>query len=253
VKPPEALQFRKEDFPSGLSTPPALDGLFVPLNRFIAATRKCLAQGVGVNDNCAFEVRTVRITTPATDWVTPALLNSWADNAGGGEVPGYRKDAAGKVWGRGHVKNGTLGLAAFTLDSKYFPAGLKILPAVANNAGTFAAGELRISAAGSVTPFSGATTFFSLDAMEFDAADRTPVPLSCWPVDVELRRVTNPLGVTLLSVRDVTNPQASAATEPPLALGELKTVPVSATRVRLQNLPGLLLGRNYDVTFCAWV
>jgi hypothetical protein len=254
AQPPEAIQFKKEDFPStGLSTGPALDGLFVPLNRILEATRDCLDRGVGVADNSAFEVRKVRVTTPSTDWVTPALLNSWVDNAGGGEVPGYRKDEQGEVQGRGQVKNGVIGSAAFALDTLYLPPGLKLLPATANNAGTVVIGELRVDTSGNVTPFVGANSYFSLDALRFMAADRTPVPLSCFPVDIVLQRVSSPLGVALLGVRDITSPQNGGGTDPVLALGTPKLTSLSATRLRLQNLPGLLLGRCYELTLCVFV
>lgn len=267
AKPPEAIQFRKEDFPpTALGTPQALDALFVPLNRILDTTRQCLAQGIGINDNCAFEVRTVRITTPADDLVYPGVGSGPAFASGNytaysGREAGFSKRADG--WGQFNGGLVAIGAAVptdnqliFTLPAAYWPAKAAILPSfTVNGSSKDVFASVAVEADGTVkTRF--LTTWFANSVLGFagawPCADRTPVPLSCFPVDVELRRVRAPAGIQLLSLKDVTNPLSSPALEPVLALGGLKSVMLGATSVRLQHLPGLLLGRSYEVTFCAY-
>jgi hypothetical protein len=66
-----------------------------------------------------------------TAWTNLTLQNSWVDYGGADtSVPGYYKDAIGRVHLRGSVKSGNLALAIATLPAGYRPAGYVDIPVV---------------------------------------------------------------------------------------------------------------------------
>lgn len=267
MKPPEAIQFRKEDYPStGLSTGPALDGFFGPLNRALAVARDALTQGLSIADNCNFEVRTVTVRTPSDDLVYPGIGSGPAFASGNFTTAanielGFSKRPDG--WAEFSGGWVSIGAAVpvnndlvFTMPATYWPAKTVHVRAItrdgANNdvfasVGVNTTGQVRLRNLGTWY----ANSILGLGGA-YPCADRRPVPLSCFPVDLELQRVRAPLGVGLLMVRDTSNALASPQAEPPLALGELKSIMLGPTRLRLQNLPGLLLGKTYELTIVAY-
>jgi hypothetical protein len=68
-------------------------------------------------------VTAVKIETQQA-WQAATFQNSWVnfDGAATDADGGYYKDSLGRVWIKGRVKNGTLGLAVFTLPAGYRPS-----------------------------------------------------------------------------------------------------------------------------------
>lgn len=95
------------------------------------------------------------------DWIAPTLTNSWV--ADSGYTVAFRKDAFGRVWLKGTVKNGILNAVLFTLPVGYRP--LQNVFFVANS--SYALGVGHILTDGSVTLFSGNASQFSIDGISF--------------------------------------------------------------------------------------
>lgn len=100
------------------------------------------------------------------DWKAPSLLNSWV-NYGGvtyGEAK-YRKDAFGRVFLGGLVKDGTTGSGnpIFTLPTDYRPAYRRSFPVVSN--GLF--GRLEVLQNGNVELMAGSNLYVALDGVSF--------------------------------------------------------------------------------------
>lgn len=103
------------------------------------------------------------------DWHDVSFENSWV-NFGGSETDvAYRKDASGVVHLRGMMKNGTIGLTAFTLPPLFRPAANESFITYS----TAAAARLEILPDGSVVPGptapTGGATSFSLGGVTFAA------------------------------------------------------------------------------------
>lgn len=96
-------------------------------------------------------------------WNAPTLLNGWVIYDGLHNPPGYCKDQFGRVYLRGLVKSGTIGLDIFTLPIGYRPAAIEIFPAISNSA--FGGGT--ITPAGAVNPGVGSNVYFCLDGITF--------------------------------------------------------------------------------------
>lgn len=100
-------------------------------------------------------------------WAAPAaFLNGWVNFGAPYGSAAYRIDQLGRVWLTGEIKNGTVGLAAFTLPVGYRPAKQVALAAVAGAAG--AAAPVVVDAGGNVIPSApGTNAFFSLAGLSF--------------------------------------------------------------------------------------
>jgi hypothetical protein len=247
--PPELLQLKKEDFPSdGLGTQPALEKFFVQFNRFSEATRKALAGGISTSDNLAWEVRELKVTTPSSVWVAPTLAAGVTNFTG--FTAGYWKDGSGVVRMRGLLTRATIG-DLFTLPAGYRPGDQQLDFATAiSTGGTEGHGRLRVRTDGivSIQGASAPSTWGSIDCA-FSCADLSPGVLSCFPLDFTLQKVEAPVGLLLLGCRDVTPVKTGGnGSDLALSLGQPKWSALSSKRVRIQNLPGLLLGRTYTLT-----
>lgn len=93
-----------------------------------------------------------RVISPSTyvieDWIAPTFLNSWVNYDSGHAPAGYSKDSAGVVRLRGLIKNGTIGLSAFTLPVGYRPE----YPSHQLGASADAYGVIYIDTGGNVVP-----------------------------------------------------------------------------------------------------
>lgn len=97
-------------------------------------------------------------------WTTvSSFSNSWL-NYGSGYAPvSYRKGADGRVYLRGLVKSGTIGLAAFTLPSGYRPTYPQSFVVETNGA----AGFVFIATDGTVVPSAGNNGYVYLNPVAF--------------------------------------------------------------------------------------
>jgi len=98
-----------------------------------------------------------------SEWIDLTLQNSWVENAGDYETPGYRK-AWGIVWLQGRAKDGT-GTTLATLPADYRPANTLIFrPHMSDST------SLIVNTDGTlVLTTSGAGHTVSLDGVQFDA------------------------------------------------------------------------------------
>ncbi|OMC73017.1 hypothetical protein BK121_08900 [Paenibacillus odorifer] len=96
--------------------------------------------------------------------ITPTLLNGW-EMYGSSNAPYYYKDTLGFVHIRGMVKSGVNGSPILTLPPGYRPsatAGIESI-SVSNNGSGVLIGNVEVDYKGRVTPYSGGTTWLSLD------------------------------------------------------------------------------------------
>lgn len=100
---------------------------------------------------------------PPEPFTAPALLNAWAVYGASFTPPGYYKDPDGVVHLRGLIKDGTVGLVAFTLPPGYRPSGTLIFSSITSTG----AGRLDVLATGDVVPQSGGNGYFTLSGMDF--------------------------------------------------------------------------------------
>ncbi len=118
--------------------------------------------GFDVGNFYSFGVGKVIVPQP---WLTPTLINSWAQHAN--QMPvGYRRDSQGTVYLRGGLINGTASTIAFTLPAGYRPAG------VTNFACTGGGGAnwVQVQADGDVLMVTAPTNSGGLNGIFFEAA-----------------------------------------------------------------------------------
>lgn len=104
----------------------------------------------------------VLVSSPT--WTAPSFLNSWVNDASGlFNTAGYYKDQFGRVYLRGLVKTGTVGLPIFNLPAGFRPAKENVFATVSN--GVFA--DARVEPDGDVVAAAGSNVWFSLDGISF--------------------------------------------------------------------------------------
>ncbi|USN14418.1 hypothetical protein DONNERLITTCHEN_00170 [Janthinobacterium phage vB_JliS-Donnerlittchen] len=99
-------------------------------------------------------------------WTAPTLTNSWINNGSGYNSVGFYKDSFGVVHLRGLIKSGSMQASAFTLPAGYRPPAREFFGTVSN--ALF--GSVFVDPDGTVVPWSGSNTWFSLDGLTFRAA-----------------------------------------------------------------------------------
>lgn len=99
-------------------------------------------------------------------WTAPTLANSWINNGSGYNSVGFYKDRFGVVHLRGLIKSGSMQARAFTLPAGYRPPAREFFGTVSN--ALF--GSVFVDPDGTVVPWSGSNTWFSLDGLTFRAA-----------------------------------------------------------------------------------
>lgn len=154
------------------------------LNQFVGPTYGALNRQLTFGENFAAVLKTVRVVTPAVDFVAPTLQNSWA-NYSGFDTAGYRIDDRGAVSLKGVIAGGTTtaGTVLFTLPEGYRPSARKML--IAENTG--ADGRVDIRTSGDVTIEQGSNTYLSLENIHFFAKTPASPPAfsgSGWPLIV---------------------------------------------------------------------
>lgn len=184
------------------------------------------------------------VTVP-TDWTTIAdasMTNSWVTfDASTNQPVQYRKTVDGMVELIGVIKNGVVGSACFTLPSGYRPSLLMNFSAASN--GAF--GIAQIANTGVVTPAVGSNVYFDFGLVRFPASDRTPAPLSCWPIQIPCALPTEPNGVLVASCREQGTGRYVATADPDWSW----TSSSGQSFLVIRNVPWLPPGRSYDITF----
>lgn len=99
-------------------------------------------------------------------WTAPTLTNSWISNGSGYNSVGFYKDSFGVVHLRGLIESGSMQASAFTLPVGYRPPAREFFGTVSN--ALF--GSVFVDPDGTVVPWSGSNTWFSLDGLTFRAA-----------------------------------------------------------------------------------
>jgi hypothetical protein len=100
------------------------------------------------------------------NWVPMALENGWVDfDATSKQTAAYRKNLLGRVYFKGLIKSGTIGLRATSLPAGYRPALRAHFPTVSNDA----FGYFYVDQSGDVYPLVGSNVYFSLDVGAFRA------------------------------------------------------------------------------------
>ena len=128
------------------------------------------AQAMASDPSAALAEANKVIATKATatqEAVTaPTLLNSWVNYGAGVQTAGYYKDKFGIVHLQGAVKDGTIGLAAFSLPVGYRPSATESFACASN--GAF--GQCNIQPTGGVNPAIGSNVIFYFSGISFRAA-----------------------------------------------------------------------------------
>jgi hypothetical protein len=184
------------------------------------------------------------VTVP-TDWVTPTLLNSWVDFGGSLATVQYRKAADGsRVDGKGTATGGTgMSTAVYAIPAAYRPAADLGFATVSNSAFAF----FEVRSGGNVFTLGGSTSDYALN-FSFTPADRNPVPLSCWPIQIPCALSARPNAVLLAEARQTgTNTYVSAGNpdwEWSSQAGQNFLV--------VRNVPFLPPSATYDLTFAVF-
>lgn len=109
------------------------------------------------------------LTTAAHDdlpWITPRLLNSWANHANGGTLfplPRMVRREDGLCMTRGLIVSGTIGQTAFLVPDEMRPANRIILNTVSNSA----RGRADVYSTGQFAAHQGSNAWFSLDSLKW--------------------------------------------------------------------------------------
>jgi len=101
-------------------------------------------------------------------WITPTLVNGWADYGSGFSPIRYMKDSMGFVRIRGMVKSGTINATMFTLPVGYRPVGTSMFVGMSGGGAV----RIDITATGAVATVGGAAgtqSFTSLENIVFKA------------------------------------------------------------------------------------
>ena len=239
ASPPPEAKFKHTDYPeNGLGTRAALEKFFIPMNAALSATKDALSGKITFAQNLNCEVKTISLTTPATDWITPTLNAGWTLYAGG-EPASYRKDSMGTVYVRGLVTSAAGG-TAFVLPAGYRPDSPASFASALSIGGVESHGRLVVDNVGNVAfPAVAPTTFGSLRCA-FTCAGAIPGVLSCFPFSATTT-VKHPKGVVLIQTYN------KGGGNVPGSPGSMDVTFVKGG-FRVNNIPGLLLASRYTLT-----
>lgn len=184
------------------------------------------------------------VTVPS-DWTLIAdasMTFGWVNfNTATNPQVQYRKTPDGMVELFGVIKSGTVGLSAFTLPTGYRPS-LLINPSCTSNA---AFGVVTIKADGTVVPAAGSNVYFDFGLFRFAASDRTPVPLSCWPIQIPCMLATEPNGVFIASAVETSSGNYVVSGNPDWTWSTIS----GQNFINIRNVPFLPPEKTYDLTF----
>ena len=103
-------------------------------------------------------------------WTAPTLVNSWVNyDTATWNSAGYMKDTMGFVHLKGLIKDGGIGLRAYTLPAGYRPAKREV-QATTSYTTEIVHSRVFVYSTGEVIPQQGGNTYFSLDGITFRAA-----------------------------------------------------------------------------------
>lgn len=108
-------------------------------------------------------VLAIKASTNSTPWIDVTFTNGWVNYGAPTPPVQYMKDAHGFVHLRGLMKNGTIGLSAFTLPVGYRNSYFQRINAISG--GLF--GAIDVPAAGTWVPAAGTSGSFSFDGVNF--------------------------------------------------------------------------------------
>lgn len=235
-----------KDFPDGLKTTSDVQRLGNLVNPLLKAVAQLTAQGVNVAQNLDAQEISFQLTTPSTDFTdfTPA---TWTNVGAPYSAFGWRTDAAGVTWLRMAITTlPALTTTLATLPAAAAPVADQVFTAIAN--GAF--GAVQVASDGAVTQVAGSVAAGLTLFCSFPSASNAPAPLSCFPQKARIADRRVPLTVLLTSIAD--HSQAAAATPTVLAPGVQWSYLAGAlgqpNLISIDGIPGLALGRTYDIT-----
>lgn len=256
--PPKATRVSREDLPG---SPDWVDRLLQAQSTHQEQTSAALDRSLTVADNMQTQSVSVDVIGPDHVWTpvapagnpAPSFLNGWVNYDGSHEPASFRIDHAGRVYRRGLIKSGTIGLDAFILPVGYRPAFNVTFPSDSNGAhgsGRVWAATSTTQTPGGVSPLGGSNAFFSLEG-SFQAAAPCAAPIrptgQGWPVSIKLT-VPTVSWVQVVKVQDLdaasnTTFQAEAVPEWSMS---------TSGQLLLLAVPGLTPGRKYRLTIQVW-
>lgn len=244
---------RSNDFPNGIGTPQDVEKLGNLLNPYLQTLKSLNSGGVNVGANLDAQQVSFQLVTPASDWIdfTPA---TWTNSGGAYPNFGWRSDALGASWLRGRIATlpalttvlGTLPAAAAPAFARRFPQ---------DAAGAY--GAIEIAASGQITQVVGSIAGTLDFACSFPSVLGAPGVLSCFPQQIRIQDKRKPMAVILLSVQDhsqanPSNTPNSGTTTPAILAPGVQWSYLAASAgpnlLSLDGIPGLALGRTYDVS-----
>jgi len=248
-KAPQLKRLSREDF-VGLSPDvmAGVDKLIYALNPFLSDVTAGLNRGLSFQENFAAVVKDVEFTVP-DDWMPVQLLNgfSQAGSPDFPKVPAIRKADDGMVYVRGLLQRSSTP-SGYTdilmMPSSYAPeTGLYALARCFDGAGSVVA-----LPGGTLQWRSGSTVSFSLDQVQWMAADRRPPAFPApFPLILNVDELpAAPSGCVVLRCLDITDKQIQPAPSPGI-VWEPSTAD-SKKVLRLLRVQGLAVGRKYRVT-----
>lgn len=259
--PIQGAVIRATSFPRGMASVDDVERLAYLLNPVLQQVQQLSQNGVNARANLDGQVIDFQIKTPADPFTAPAFGANWSAYPGF-MAPGYYKNAAGEIKLRGLYK-ATAGVGATStlavLPAGYRPNAILSFTCMANVAGADAQARVQVDTAGNITLFPAAliNSYVSLDGVSFLASDGGPGALSCFPAQVRISDGRRPTGVLLLACDDNQpgNPSAtpnSGATTPSVCSAGLSWSYVGTgtgkpNLMTIDNIPGLALGRTYNV------
>jgi hypothetical protein len=103
--------------------------------------------------------------TPAdTAWLPVTFQNSWANFGAPEATVAYRRDADGRVWGKGYAKSGTIGLVpVYTLPAGYRPSENRYFACRSTTGAAIVNGAFSVRANGEVWATDGNNAQFGLE------------------------------------------------------------------------------------------
>lgn len=231
--------------------------------RFMSDTQETLAGGVQMGTNVTAEYKTIAVTTPASDWTTMALLNSFTSSvavSNGFAAPRWRYSANGIQLSGAFEYNAGVGAPAVPSSIALLPTGLVDFneDSIVWVEGTVVAGVsvgsglIRLDKNGNLSLRSTeglsflTLTFCALDNVCFAAPalalPQTMAPLSCFPI-------TYMTGLPGGQARQVELCHALDSNFRTLSLPQPAWHCDGKGNISIDNQPGLALGQMYQLTY----
>lgn len=216
------------------------------LNQFIGPAHQALSGGLTFADNFRAEWHTTEPLYVPDDWAEVTLAGDWVKYASTYPTLQVSKAADGRVYTRGMVKSATAtsGTPVVQFPPEYLPDNRYAFATVASDAFGFVV----LTADGMLEARTGTfSTYLSLNGLSWMARDRSPIPPACFPYDFATGFTSAPEAVILVGYEEhepTFRPRASLGAVD-WELVHLQGKPY----VRVNNVPGLIPGRAYRLSF----